>query len=318
MATADGELQVRTGQGMAPNRWIECFTTARLRQQSVHASAVMQRSAHNLRQSLSAEERDQLAQSTGPGASAFLNPSEGVVPIADVHFSVAVRRRLRMPILQAPAPQCQHRHASGGICGAAFMSPAEARPEVAMRPSGYAADNHCVSCNVGGGTVRRHNMVRDAVYEWLTKLEIKAAREQEVAQWNREGERAVLDITYRDPVGGLLYLDVAVVNGAVPQKRGLRASQAIARREQQKRLRYPGPSLVPFVLDTRGKWGSTALAWGAQVTRGLESKERAFAITECRALVSNALQQGVAEQLLSGMRRRTQAPEGPPTRRPRV
>ena len=52
----------------------------------------------------------------GPGASTFLLPSvEGVMPMPDKHFDVAIRDRLLLPVCQE-GTRCKHRRsaASGG------------------------------------------------------------------------------------------------------------------------------------------------------------------------------------------------------------
>ena len=90
------------------------------------------------------------------------------------------------------------------------------------------------------------------------------------------------------------------VDGAVPQPRGRKAKHALARREQVKHARYPGLGLIPFVLDTRDRRGMKAQSWLLNATRPLDAQERGEAMGHCRAVVSNALQHGVAEQLLSG------------------
>ena len=111
--------------------------------------------------------------------------------------------------------------------------------------------------------------------------------------------RAILDVVYAGPAANTVMMDVSVVDGATT-RRGVRlAKWCFARWEKTKHNRYPGPGLVPFVLDTRGKWGHEATAWLRAVVRRVPQESRAEAMAKCRYKVSVALQRGVADQIWS-------------------
>ena len=69
-----------------------------------------------------------------------------------------------------------------------------------------------------------------------------------------------------DGAGRRLYVDVTVTDAATtsPEYRRRRATRngaAAARAEDTKRLRYPGPALVPFALETLGRPGESATSF---------------------------------------------------------
>ena len=157
--------------------------------------------------------------------------------------------------------------------------------------------------------------MRDAVAEWLRGLGRAPSLEHEVPHWNHRGRdgsedaKAILDVVYRDPTMGPQYIDVSVVDSAGMSVTEPRPRNAIARRERVKQRRYPGEGLVPFVLDTRGRWGEQATTWLLSASRHLDPVERTEAIGRARTMISRALQQGVAEQILAGTTER-KAPQG--------
>lgn len=149
--------------------------------------------------------------------------------------------------------------------------------------------------------MRRHNAVRDALAGWLQSLKLPVAREQAVPRWHREGEQAILDLVYRDPRLGDMCVDVSIVDSAyigAPRS----APMALQRREVAKHRRYPGHGLVPFVMDTRGRWGREAVAWVQNVTSGFPDAERLEAVRQCRIQLGRALQLTVADQVLEAVR----------------
>ena len=151
----------------------------------------------------------------------------------------------------------------------------------------------------------RHNWVRDALATWLTEQGKSPVKEQEIPAWNitgTGGERAILDLVYQDQQWGRVAVDVTVVDSETSPGGPRTAHLALARREATKHRKYPGPGLVPFVLDTRGKWGAEAQAWVFSVVRHMSGQEKAEALIRCRLLISMALQRGVAEQIISANR----------------
>ena len=116
------------------------------------------------------------------------------------------------------------------------------------------------------------------------------------------GDRAILDLVYQDQQWGQIAVDVSIVDSETPPGCPRNSHLSLTRREATKHRRYPGPGLVPFVLDTRGKWGAEAQAWVFSVVRHKNGLEKAEALARCRLLVSMALQRGVAEQIISANR----------------
>ena len=140
--------------------------------------------------------------------------------------------------------------------------------------------------------------MRDALARWLVTIGRPNMKEQDIARWMKDGERAILDIVLRDPRLGEVSVDVSIVDAAhLDAARG--APMTIQRREKAKHSRYPGPGLYPFVLDTRGKWGREAQAMVQALTIDMDPEERKKAVRSCRYMVARALQLSVADQLLS-------------------
>jgi hypothetical protein len=146
----------------------------------------------------------------------------------------------------------------------------------------------------------RHGAVRDTLAAWLREdLGLSTHTEQEVPRWHTLRERAILDVVYAGPAANTVKMDVSVVDGATMHRGVRQAKWCLARREKTKHARYPGPGLVPFVLDTRGRWGHEATAWLRSVVRCLPQDQRAETMARCRYKVSVALQRGVADQIWS-------------------
>ena len=71
---------------------------------------------------------------------------------------------------------------------------------------------------------------------------------------------------------------------------------------KKKHRRYAGAGLYPFVIDCRGKWGREALAWATIACSQLPQDEKAKTMRRLRVMVSVAVQQATAEQVLSASR----------------
>ena len=99
----------------------------------------------------------------------------------------------------------------------------------------------------------------------------------------------------------MVAVDVSVTDMAAKAAEGGNAwRHALARRERRKHNRYPGPELVPFVLDVRGRWGQEAEAWLRRVLRRTAAPaDRAEQADACRYAVAAALQAACAEQIAS-------------------
>ena len=110
-----------------------------------------------------------------------------------------------------------------------------------------------------------------------------------------------MDVIFQG-AAGLVYIDVAITEAAFSAGNTLtqRASQdgaAAAQKEDDKRKRYPGPDLVPFVVEAGGRLGESAEA----LIRSVAPKdpvERASAIAAAKRSLSSPLQLGNAEALI--------------------
>ena len=171
---------------------------------------------------------------------------------------------------------------------------------------------HAVDCRIGGGVQQRHDGARDCVIAWMREMGLHPHKEQRVPAWDTARASAILDIAYLDAKTGTRYLDIAIVSGGTHAN--LPAATRIARHEQHKHTRYPGPALVPFVIDVRGMWGSEARAWLRDVKPQLSSPDPEEAIRLLKYRLSACIQGAVAEQVIrcaTANKRERQAP--PPT-----
>jgi len=285
-AQQDLKLAELTGKPLSPTRWEDAFERPQLKTQRVHSRAAADTHKKAWFASLAPEDQDRAQLASGYGAGAFLTPPEGEEPMDDKYFKVAVRRRLRCSALVPQQAQtCCHRSRDGRRCGALL-------PE----DNGH----HAVCCSRGGGTMTRHGAIRDTLADWLRgELGLSTQTEQEVPRWNTARERAILDVVYTGPSANTVKMDVSVLDGATTHRGVRQAKWCLARREKAKHRRYPGPGLVPFVLDTRGRWGHEATAWLRAAVRCIPQEQRAEATAQCRYRVSVALQRGVADQVWS-------------------
>ena len=130
-------------------------------------------------------------------------------------------------------------------------------------------------CNVGGGVDNRHNRIRDWLADTVSTLTGQTAcTEQFVPRWDRvvrvEGadtiERAKLDVAFTNCHGQRTYIDVVVptagsTNVETVRARAVRDGAAAARAEDGKRVRYPGPDLIPFAIEALERPGKDAIAF---------------------------------------------------------
>ena len=213
----------------------------------------------------------------------------------DAHFTVAVRHRLRANVFPTTTGECQHTYVDS------------------RRRCGHALDargRHSRVCKIGGGVDARHNKIRD----WLAKfvssmIGREALTEQFAPHWNRVRrgvmERARLDFVYDNVQGRRVYVDVAVVETRAVdphevRQRAATDGKAAAQEEDSKRLRYPGPSLIPFVLESMGRLGESADA----LLRALvpaDQPDRAKILGAARQSLSVALQMANAELMVSSV-----------------
>ena len=226
---------------------------------------------------------------SGSSAGAWLDNFEGVSPLADHAFIIAAKRRMHLPLLIVESA-CQNRPAAPN------RALAQAGP-----PCGRQVDVHCVhalNCPRGGGPVRRHNAIRDAVAHWLRDIGHHAMIEQVIPEWHTEAEgAAMLDVVYHRSVHGRICLDVSLVDTVAVALNGRPFQATLQRREKIKHRRYPFMGLVPFVIDINGRWGAEAETWLRRAVGELSEPERITARSALRSAVARALQSQVAEQI---------------------
>ncbi len=122
---------------------------------------------------------------------------------------------------------------------------------------------------------------------------------------NGELQLARLDVAFDNALGKRVYVDVAVTDAGTVDLHELRQraaadGAAALRKEDRKRLRYPGPELLPFVVEALGRPGGSAMSFLKEVApKSLE--ERAKALGAARQSLSALLQMGNAELLMSAV-----------------
>ena len=178
-------------------------------------------------------------------------------------------------------------------------------------PCGQALDargHHARVCKAGGGIIKRHDRIRDWLAGWIGRmLGQEVLTEQYVSKWDRwkrdsRGEwvleRARLDVVYEGQAGRV-YIDIAIVEAATAsasasRQRAAGDGVAAAEEEDDKHRRYPGPDLVPFVLEAGGRLGEAAQSLIRSVTpRDLADRGREIA--SAKRTMSNLIQLGNAE-----------------------
>ena len=183
---------------------------------------------------------------------------------------------------------------------------------------------HGLLCNVGGGVDHRHDRIRDWLADLIYAVTGQAANtEQAVPRWNRvvrvNGadtiEHARLDVVFTNLRGQRVYLDVVVptagtTNPETARTRAARDGAAAARAADGKRLRYPGPDLVPFAIEALGRPGRDAIAFLRSLAP-VDPESRSVALGAAWQALSVTLQMENTELLLSaagqgggGVRRR--------------
>ena len=213
----------------------------------------------------------------------------------DDHFVVAVRCRVRADVIQPAAGGCQHAYVdTRRRCGQALD----------------AKGRHARVCKVGGGVVARHDRIRDWLAKWVGgMIGREALTEQFVPQWDRyrDGilERARLDVVYDNVQGRRVHVDVAIVEASTAnlhdqRQRAAKDGVAASSHEDTKRRRYPGPSLVPFVMESMGRLGEGTDAMLRALVPS-DHPERAKVLCAARQSLSVLLQMGNAELILSSL-----------------
>ena len=222
-------------------------------------------------------------RSAGDKGGAFLfPPTEKSHLLPDEHFMVAVRLRLQVLHPAAlgtrpPASTCGHRSSQMGH-----------RCDRGVDDRGH----HGLTCEVGGGVVRRHDSIRDWLAAWIAATTgAPVLTEQFVPKWNRvvevdgeeQIERARLDVVFNDQTPGVLML-----TSASPLLFPLALN--CSGREQRGMARRPRVPRTESVFGTQGPtWClSPSRHWAAQATTPLPSSARARRRTQLNGLRSSA------------------------------
>ena len=145
--------------------------------------------------------------------------------------------------------------------------------------------------------MRRHHAVRDALARWLKGIGHQAQTEQVIGDWQTPDGQAQLDVVYHRGARGRICLDVSLVDATSVARQNRGYEYVLRRREREKHLRYPYAGLIPFVLDSRGRWGQEAETWLRQVVGEIPEDDRGEARRLLRATIAQALQGQVAEQM---------------------
>ena len=158
--------------------------------------------------------------------------------------------------------------------------------------------------------VRRNRLARvvgSFVKRWKQQ---EPLYDQGVHTWDRatrrrssanSAEHAVLDIEFTD-TNGRCWIDVSVRHPAAGDASALRAAsrkdgEASRRAERAKHDRYPGPQLVPFVVETPGRIGAEARFWLLAQARALPDDTQQAELARAYKAISCAVQSDVAKQL---------------------
>ena len=284
--------------------WARCFDVGRARRQKLYGATVQGSIRKKLLAQLGADDQVDVRSAGGQGGAFLLPPSQPSHLMPDDHFVVASRLRLRVPYAahlgQAGpglAPQCCHRYVQS-----------QTQCNGVLDGRGL----HGLLCKGGGGVDGRHNAIRDWLAALIRQLTGQAAPvEQLVPKWDRvvrvDGtdtlEHARLDVVFNNCHGQRVYLDVVVptagsTNPETVRSRAAKDGAAAARAADGKRVRYPGPDLVPFAVEALGRPGRDAAAFLRSLAPS-EPEARSAVLGAAWQSLSVVLQMGNAELLLS-------------------
>ena len=250
MSRAEAALRAAGGNGGRPVHWLRFLQDSTPKQQGLWSKELSKECHKGLLSALPEPDAADVRSHGGPGASTFLLPTlDGVKPMPDKHFYVALRDRLLLPVCRE-GDRCQHRRPDGRLCGA-YLD---------------ARGHHARKCGIGGALDARHNSIRDWSAAACTAcLGTPTLTEQRVPEWDRVVtgalEQAVLDVVTHDPcTGAAMYVDVVVKCAHTDDAARLRArsrnsGRAAADAAATKRRRYPaaGAALVPLAFEDGGR-----------------------------------------------------------------
>ena len=227
----------------------------------------------------------------GKGAAAWIYPPpDATTHMTRKHYLTALRYRTHTPQPPGAHSQCQHKN-NTRTC----LHP--------LDPHGH----HALTCAVGGYTITKHNHLRDILYRWLCDMGYTCHREQHTPELDdvHQGQprQAIMDVVCTTHTGHYL-IDLSVTDAVseCPKHTAANAhhnATAATTREHDKRRRYNDhPQLIPFVLETGGRWGPTAEAFIKSVAP-TDTTERTEALTQLRYALACSLQRNNADMILT-------------------
>ena len=162
---------------------------------------------------------------------------------------------------------------------------------------------HALTCGRGGWIIARHNSVRDKLAD-IIKAHSPHPVHIEPHTDNCADDRHP-DIRFTDGKGEDVWLDVSIVTPTVHTVRtsGTRAERAgalAASTELHKRAKYPTLKLVPFVLETYGHPGDSALAVVRALCPHQEAAERSAWIKQQWRSLQTTAARGTVQCLAKG------------------
>ena len=223
----------------------------------------------------------------GPGAGGFtLPPTRPNQHLTDEQYRICMRLRLGLSVIQSGGT-CGHKSAAGAVCGC---------------PSDKHG-HHVLSCMTGGFVVRKHDACRDVLGSRMTAGGVFGSVdfEQILPRAAPDMLASRLDITARDENGRRVCVDVAVGSPftATAFRSGSASRPGVAASilERDKRRKYPGIKVVPFILESLGRPGADAVDF----VRGLYPRgpEHGQWVSETWHDISVALQRCTANSILA-------------------
>lgn len=229
-----------------------------------------------------------MLSAAGPGAGAWLlTPTAPAHHFRNEQFAVAVRLRLGLPV-PIGAGTCQHVKGNGTVCGAP------------LDQHGV----HALTCPSGGWFGRRHDHVCKSLAAYCADNGCEAEREVLMPLAAPAHPEARMDVVIRSrgrpatvPVDATIVSPLTgemLRRGASARVPGA-AAQAAAK---HKRAKYSNVDLVPFALETYGRWSEEARSFAKQVApTGHDGRSKA--ITGLYRDVGTTLQRDNADAILA-------------------
>ena len=184
---------------------------------------------------------------------------------------------------------CQHIRPDGSVCGAEL--------DVHGR--------HARACQVRGWRVRKHDMVVRCLADWCQEQGHDVELEVVIptASATTDDSRLDLILTVAHSSARIL-VDVTIADAtsaeALAANAANREGAAAAVLERRKRTKYRQAHIVPFAIESHGRWGSAA----ARLARSLAPKdpqERSAAISALYQTVGAALQKVQADATMTAV-----------------